>query len=115
MSSDEDDAIMARFVRDYVALLDQRVAVITAEVEARHDLKAHVALLSLESSSSMVGEQELANLVGLLRSALDRGQHSVFPGLLTSVALEADRVRARLTRGSGGRRTAGAVSPESGA
>ena len=96
MATTEDDAIMARFVSDYLALLDERVAVITAEVESRNDLTAHVALLSLESSSAMVGEKELASLVGLLRSAVERGHRSVIPGLLTSVGIEAGRVHERL-------------------
>ena len=96
MASAEDDAIMARFVSDYVGLLDQRVALIKTEVESRNDLTAHVALLSLESSSAMVGEKELASLVRLLRSAVERGHRSVIPGLLTSVGIEAGRVHERL-------------------
>jgi hypothetical protein len=99
VASTDDDAIMARFVRDYLGLLDQRVAVIKAEVESRNDLTAHVALLSLESSSAMVGEKELASLVRLLRSAVERGHRSVIPGLLTSVGIEAGRVHERLAPG----------------
>jgi hypothetical protein len=107
VASAEDDAIMARFVRDYVGLLDERVALIKAEVESRNDLTAHVALLSLESSSAMVGERELASLVRLLRSAVERGHRSVIPGLLTSVGIEAGRVHERLTPpGAGGLHTA---------
>ena len=45
----EDDAIMARFVRDYLGLLDERVATITAQLESGNDLTAHISLLSLES------------------------------------------------------------------
>jgi hypothetical protein len=106
VASSEDDAIMARFVSDYLGLLDQRVALIKAEVESRNDLTAHVALLSLESSSAMVGEKELASLVRLLRSAVERGHRSVIPGLLTSVGIEAGRVHERLAGGPTGLQTA---------
>ena len=57
----EDDAIMARFVRDYLGLLDERVATITAQLESGNDLTAHISLLSLESTSSMVGAKEMAS------------------------------------------------------
>ena len=78
----DDDAIMARFVRDYLALLDHRVSAITTELESGTDLNAHVALLSLESASTMVGAPELAKLVGLLRSEVERGQRTHIPGLV---------------------------------
>jgi hypothetical protein len=101
VASSEDDLIMARFVSDYLGLLAERVALIKAEVESRNDLTATVALLSLESSSTMVGEKELAGLVRLLRGAVERGHRSVIPGLLTSVGIEAGRVQERLAGPTG--------------
>ena len=92
----EDDAIMARFVRDYVELLDARIAAITTSIESRNDLTAHIALLSLESTSAMVGEKELAKIVGLLRSAIERGQRALVPALVTAMSAEAFAVRDRL-------------------
>ena len=59
-------------------------------------MTAHVAMLSLESTSVMVGEQELAKIVGLLRSAIERQHRAVVPALLTAMSAEAHRVRARL-------------------
>ena len=59
-------------------------------------MTAHVAMLSLESTSVMVGEKELAKIVGLLRSAIERDQRAVVPALVTAMSAEADLVRARL-------------------
>jgi hypothetical protein len=92
----DDDAIMARFVSDYLALLDQRVSTITAELETGTDLNAHVALLSLESASTMVGATELAKLVGLLRSEVERGQRIHIGGLVKAITIEAAQLRGRL-------------------
>jgi hypothetical protein len=92
----EDTAIMAQFVRDYLGLLDQRVAAITGQLESGNDLTVHVSLLSLESTSSMVGARELAKIVGLLRGAIERGQRSMVPALVTAMTAEAARVPRRL-------------------
>lgn len=91
-----DDEIMEQFVRDYLTLLDGRVSTITSTLESGTDIDAHVALLSLESTSHMVGAKELANLVGLLRSDLERGHRANMPALLQAVAIEAGRVPKRL-------------------
>ena len=92
----DDDAIMERFVRDYLALLDHRVSTITTELESGTDLNAHVALLSLESASTMVGATELAKLVGLLRSDVERGQRAHIGGLVRAITIEAAQLRGRL-------------------
>jgi len=96
----EDDVIMTRFVRDYVDMLDDRVGAITSSIEVGNDMTAHVAMLSLESTSVMIGEKELAKIVGLLRSAIDRGHQAVVPALVTAMSAEAVLVRARLDRPS---------------
>ena len=93
----EDTAIMARFVRDYLSLLDERVTTITDQLEAGNDLTAHISLLSLESTSAMVGAKELAKIAGLLRGALERGQRSTVSALVAAMSAEAARVRDRLT------------------
>lgn len=92
----DDDAIMARFVRDYLAMLDHRVATITTELESGTDLNAHVALLSLESASTMVGAPELANLVGRLRSEVQQGRRTHIPALVEAITAEAAQLRGRL-------------------
>ena len=92
----EDDAIMARFVRDYLGLLDERVATITTQLESGNDLTAHISLLSLESTSAMVGEKELSRIAGVIRGAVERGQKNTVPALVSAMTAEADRVRKRL-------------------
>ena len=94
----EDDVIMARFVRDYLSLLDERVATITAQLESGNDLTAHISLLSLESTSSMVGAKELASIAGLLRGAVERNQKHVVPALVLAMTKEAARVHQQLGR-----------------
>ena len=94
----QDDAIMARFVRDYLGLLDDRVATITAELESGNELTAHTSLLSLESTSSMVGAKELAGIAGLLRGAVERKQRNVVPGLVQAMTMEAVKVHQQLGR-----------------
>jgi hypothetical protein len=92
----EDTAIMARFVRDYLGLLDERIAAITKQLESGNDLAADISLLSLESTSSMVGAKELAKIAGLLRGAIERGQRSTVPALVTAMTAEAAKVHVRL-------------------
>jgi hypothetical protein len=96
MAGPDDDVIMARFVQDYLGLLDERVATITAQLESGNDLTAHTSLLSLESTSSMVGAKELAKIVGLLRGAVERQQKHVVPGLVTAMTNEAVKVHQQL-------------------
>jgi hypothetical protein len=93
----DDTAIMARFVRDYLGLLDERVTMITGQLESGNDLTVHISLLSLESTSSMVGAKELAKIAGLLRGAVERGQRSTVPALVTALTAEAARVHDVLT------------------
>ena len=96
MAGLEDTAMMDRFVRDYLSLLDERVNAITGQLESGNDLTAHVSMLSLESTSSMVGAKELAKIVGLLRGAVERGQRSTVPALVTAMTAEAARVHDQL-------------------
>ena len=97
MTAFEDTAIMARFVRDYLGLLDERITAITRQLESGNDLTANISLLSLESTSSMVGAKELAKIAGLLRGAIERGQRSTVPALVTAMTAEAARVHDQLT------------------
>ena len=96
MTTFEDTAIMARFVRDYLGLLDERITAITGQLESGNDLTANISLLSLESTSSMVGAKELAKIAGLLRGAIERGQRSTVPALVAAMTAEAARVHERL-------------------
>ena len=75
----EDDAMMARFVHDYLELLDHRLSSIRDHLEQRNFMTAHVALLSLESTSVMVGADELAQVAGRLREAVEQGDRDMVP------------------------------------
>ena len=92
----DHDAMMARFVHDYLELLDHRVSSIRSHLEQRNFMTAHVALLSLESTSVMVGADRLAQAAGQLREAVEQGDRDVVPALLTVVDDEADRTRREL-------------------
>jgi hypothetical protein len=92
----EHDAMMARFVHDYLELLDHRVSSIRNHLEQRNFMTAHVALLSLESTSVMVGASGLAQAAGQLREAVERGERDTVPTLLADVSAEADRTRDEL-------------------
>ncbi|GAB2594968.1 hypothetical protein [Microlunatus antarcticus] len=89
----EHDAMMARFVHDYLELLDHRVASIRSHLEQRNFMTAHVALLSLESTSVMVGATVLAQAAGRLREAVEQGDRDTVPSLLADVTVEAERTR----------------------
>ena len=95
MTEQEQD-MMACFRQDYLDLLDGRVATIERLV-TRHEVEpAHVALLSLESSSAMVGAAELAAAVRRLRTALDTGAPEDLEPLTAQLVTEAAEVARRL-------------------
>lgn len=95
--SGDYDAIMARFLVDYLALLDQRVLTIRAYLNAGNVTTAQVAMLSLESTSTMVGATALARAVSVLRAALERGDRDVYAELSAAMEREAAAVPALLS------------------
>ena len=76
MASAEDDEMMSRFVHDYLGLLDERVLAIETSLTDGDLMAAEVAMLSLESSSTMVGATGLAQIVRQLRAATRAGDRS---------------------------------------
>ena len=92
----EHDAMMARFVHDYLELLDHRLSSIRSHLEQRNFMTAHVALLSLESTSVMVGASGLAGAAGRLREAVEQGERNTVAALLADVTMEAERTRHEL-------------------
>ena len=98
----EHDAMMARFVHDYLELLDHRVASIQNHLEQRNFMTAHVALLSLESTSVMVGAEDLAQAAGRLREAVEQGERDTVAELLAQVSAEADRAHDELVARTAG-------------
>ena len=95
MTPQEQD-MMDSFRQDYLDLLASRVATIRRLVMADQVEPAQVALLSLESSSAMVGAEELVAAVKQLRAALsDRGSADLDP-LLDQLDDAAGAARRRL-------------------
>ena len=91
---------MACFRQDYLDLLEGRVATIRRLVAADQVEAARVALLSLESSSAMVGADGLVVAVRQLRTALDGARGDL--GLLTAALDDEARVaRTRLDARTG--------------
>ena len=93
MTPAEQD-MMASFRRDYLDLLDDRVARIRQLLSDRLTEEARVALLSLESSSAMVGADRLTAVSRRLRSVLgEGGDRDELPALLEELATEAVAAR----------------------
>ena len=85
---------------DYLGLLDERVATITAQLESGNDLTAHI-------SSAQPGVDELdgraprswPRIAGLLRGAVERQQKHVVPALVKAMTTEAVKVHQQLQPG----------------
>ena len=95
MTAQEQD-MMACFRQDYLDLLEGRVATIQRLVAADQVEAARVALLSLESSSAMVGADGLVVAVRELRTALDDGARGELGLLTAALDDEAGLARIRL-------------------
>jgi hypothetical protein len=95
MTAQEQD-MMACFRQDYLDLLEGRVATIQRLVAADQVEAARVALLSLESSSAMVGADGLVVAVRQLRTALDDGARGELGLLTAALDDEAGLARIRL-------------------
>ncbi|MFT4167445.1 MAG: hypothetical protein QM650_19590 [Microlunatus sp.] len=89
---------MEQFLTDYLQMLDGRLDAIRRCL-ADSDLEgARVAILSLESSSLMLGRNPLAVSLGVLRAQLDLSSSEQRRTLLTSVEQAATGFRADLER-----------------
>ena len=71
-SMGHDQVAVARFVRDFVSLWDTRVQRLTNALDLPDLEETHVVLLSIRSSSRMIGAQMVEATAGLMHSALGR-------------------------------------------
>ena len=92
----EDAVIWSRFVRDYLALLDQRVSAIRQHLEDGNDLAARGVMMSLAATSAMLGASELVEVVSRLRAAVDERLREELPQLADDLVAEAAALRLRL-------------------
>jgi hypothetical protein len=67
-----DGGALSRFARDFVSLWETRVQRLTNALDRRDAEEAHVVLLSIRSSSKMIGAQVVEATASLMHSSLDR-------------------------------------------
>lgn len=89
---------MAQFVADYLQMLDGRLDTIRRCLDDSDLEGARIAILSLESSSLMLGRNPLATSLGELRTQLDLSSTSQRRSLMSSVEQTATSFRADLER-----------------
>lgn len=78
--------IAHRFARDYAALWEQRQRRLTSAVEDQDHAAALEAVISLKTSSAMVGGRHLAVLAGKLQAHIQAGDLHSGQALLPAVA-----------------------------
>jgi hypothetical protein len=67
-----DEGARTRFARDFVSLWETRVRRLAKALDSRDAEEAHVVLLSIRSSSKMIGAQVVDATASLMHSSLDR-------------------------------------------
>jgi hypothetical protein len=95
------EAAMDRFVADYLQLLDGRLDTIRRCLDDSDIEGARVAVMSLESSSLMLGGGSLAACLGELRARLDLGPTPQRNALVALVEAAASVFRGDLQAGRG--------------
>ncbi|CAD6006800.1 hypothetical protein [Agreia sp. COWG] len=68
-----DEGALSRFARDFVSMWTTRVERLETALARPDAEEAHVVLLSIRSSSRMIGAQVVEATASLMHSALDRG------------------------------------------
>lgn len=91
-----DRQVVDRFVRDYLALLDRRVARIRADLQGSDDDETVTALLSLETTSVMIGAPAVVEAARAVRTAVERQQQASLLPLLERLVAETAAVRQAL-------------------
>lgn len=67
-----DEGARTRFARDFVSLWETRVRRLANALDRRDAEETHVVLLSIRSSSKMIGAQIIDATATLMHSSLDR-------------------------------------------
>lgn len=68
----QDEGARTRFAHDFVSLWETRVQRLTNALDRRDTEETHVVLLSIRSSSRMIGAQVIEATASLMHSSLDR-------------------------------------------
>ncbi|MHA7276029.1 hypothetical protein [Arthrobacter sp. HLT1-21] len=78
----ENPVACQAFVQISIGMWDQRFYRLTRAAEARDEARLMDVILSIESSSKMLGLEQLAALAGVLKSRLERHDLDAVLGLL---------------------------------
>jgi hypothetical protein len=90
--------IVYRFVSDYLTLLDGRLTAIRDDLANGNHETAIVGLLSLETTSVMIGAREVADATRAVRNAVEGDDLSTLPPLLNTMVAETAAIRSALAR-----------------
>jgi succinate dehydrogenase flavin-adding protein (antitoxin of CptAB toxin-antitoxin module) len=95
----EDDTILDRFVRDYLNLLDERLSDIRRFLKTDDLEAAGVALMSLETTSAMLGAEAVLPAVARLRQVVAAGRTEEFSAHYATMLAALQALRAELVLG----------------
>ncbi|MET0695518.1 MAG: Hpt domain-containing protein [Propionibacteriaceae bacterium] len=87
---------MERFVVDYLSLLDARLDTLDQLLLSSDADATRLCILSLESSSAMLGADEMVGAARALRHAVTGSRHELERPLFAALRACADQLRERL-------------------
>lgn len=90
--------IVYRFVSDYLSLLDDRLTAIRDNLANGDHEPAIIGLLSLETTSVMIGAREVADATRAVRNAVEGDDLSTLPPLLSTMVAETAAIRSVLAQ-----------------
>lgn len=82
----QSPSVAKSFARDYARMWDQRYSSLASAIDRRDQARSLEAILSLKTSSAMVGGVQLARLAGALEDAVRGGDMERANSLLGQVA-----------------------------
>jgi hypothetical protein len=91
-----DSAIVDRFVVDYLSLLDDRVYRLSRLLQGTDEDATLVAILSLETTSAMIGATDVVQVVPALREAAESHQDDLTTSALAQLDVAVTAVRGSL-------------------
>jgi hypothetical protein len=92
-----DDRVVDHFVADFLELLDDRLIGLARLLSSRQNEDAVTALLTIETSSLMVGANLLADTAATLRRTVTAGDTAQVPVQFDQLRTATERAKAMLT------------------
>ena len=92
-----DDTVVDHFVADFLELLDDRLIGVARLLGSRQDEDAVTALLTIETSSLMVGANQLAATAAKLRRSVSAGDTAQVSGQFDELRTATERAKAMLS------------------